>query len=303
MATALAAYAPQSFLDFWLHITVASTKILGFLFGVPVTSLEEIMTVNGFRMRIITQCTALHYIIILSAAILLYTRHSIAYRAVGLAVSIFIVITANAFRLIVTGVVGSISRDAFVIVHDYLWVAAFSLLILGIWISWAEKKFVLTRESAIRCCVVLFACTLVYGALLLTMPFYGGLMAYISSMIFRALISNPHADITLSGAKMLYSHAGGTLSASFTTDLMVVALYVGLILSAGNYGNAPFKRYILGLIIIIAINAAAIAGGGALAVIYETDVAVVFLWTSHGIMLQLTLLWWILRGSPRLVTK
>lgn len=262
------------------------------------------MTVNGFAMRIITQCTALHYVIILSTAILLYTRHALSYRLTGLLICVPFIVIANAFRLIVTGMVGSVSWDAFVVVHDYLWVAAFSMLILGIWIVWAEKRFTLTRATIKHAFMVLLTCTAVYGALLFVMPIYGGFMALTTSLLFKALVSDPLAGITFTGERMLFRYAGGTFTANFAPDLMAVALYIGLILSAGCYGKETIKRGILRLVIIVCLCVVVIAGGGALAVTSGANVALVFLWTAHGVLLQLTLVWWLLQGRPsRLMSK
>jgi len=259
------------------------------------------MAVNGFDMRIITQCTAMHYVIILSTAILLYTRHSIQYRIAWLAISTFVVIAANALRLIITGVIGSISWDAFVLVHDYLWVAAFSLLTLGVWIVWADKRFDLTLETVKRGSMILFACTVAYAALLVAMPLYGGFIARCSSTIFKLLISEPTASILFNGERMVYSYSRDTFSASFATDLMAIALFIGLTLSGGNYGTGIIRRSILGFVIILSLSVAVIAGGGALLATSGKSAAVVLLWTAHGMVLELAVLWWMLRKSNRTV--
>lgn len=274
-----------------------STKAAGILLGIPVTSNADIMTVNGFAMRIITQCTALHYVIILSTAILLYPRHSIRYRALGLVASIIIVIVANAFRLIITGIAGNISRDALIIVHDYLWVGAFSLLILGLWIVWAEQRFTVTLATVKSVFIALITCTAVYGILLLAMPLYGNFIAMSASIVFKAFINDPTADILFTGQKMLYHYSGGELSAIFTPDLMVVALYSGLVLSAGHNRRETVKRDTLGLATILCAIVTVIAGGGAIAVLSGKIIATVFLWTAHGMLLQITLLWWIMLRS------
>jgi len=258
------------------------------------------MTVNGFAMRIITQCTAIHYVIILSTAILLYTIHSIAYRVTGVVVSTLIVIIANAIRLIITGVTGSISWDAFVIVHDYLWLAGFSLLVLGIWILWAERKFSLTLKNLRRFGIVLTVCTAVYGAIYLAMPLFGGLIAGLASTLFRMLISNPKAGILFNDHRMVYSYTGGTFSANFVTDLMAVALYIGLLVSRWDMRNGVVKRGLVGLAVILCVIATVIAGAGAITVATEKSAAVLFLWTGHGILLSLSIcLWWVAQNGWR----
>lgn len=291
------AYAPDSFLDFWLHITIAATKGIGFLLGVAVYSTDDIMTVNGFAMRIITQCTALHYIVILSTGILLYTVQPLSYRLTGLVVSTLFIIIANAVRLIITGVVGSISWDAFVIVHDYLWVAGFSLLVLGIWFIWAERRYNLSAETFRRGAIVLASCTAVYALLLWAMPLYGSGMAQLTAPLFQTLIGDPNADIMFSNPRMIYTYGGGSFSATFETDLMAVALYIGLFMSGWNFEKGAVKQALLGLVIMLTVSVTAITGGGVLNVFLGNSVAVVFLWIMHGLLLLLAILWWILRSA------
>lgn len=288
------AYAPASFLNLWLDITITATKGIGFLSDVSVTCDGDIMTVNGFAMRIITQCTALHYVIILSTGILLYTAHPLSYRLTGFFVATILVIFINALRLIITGVVGSISWDAFVIMHDYLWIAGFSLLVLGIWFVWADRRFIITVKTFRRGSLVLFTCTVVYGVLLLAMPFYGKVMAQAASPLFKTLISDPEATIIFDGQQMLYEYAAGNFSATFATDLMAVALFIGLFLSGGDYGKVAVKRALLGILIIITVCVIAIAGGGTLAVNAGHELAIVFLWTEHGLLLLLAIIWGVL---------
>lgn len=298
-AITLAAYAPESFLNFWRDLTISSTKAIGFLMGISVSSNGEIMAVNGFDMRIIMQCTALYYVIILSTAILLYSKHSIQYRLAGVVISTFVVVVANALRLIIIGVVGSISWDAFVITHDYLWVAAFGLLILGIWNIWADQRLSLTGETAKRGCMIVLYCTAVYTVLLVTMPLYGGFIAKCASTVLNMLISKPGTSILFSGRSMVYWYAGNSFSTGITTDLMVAALYVALILSGGNYGKETIKRIILGLTVILCISLALIIGDGALMATSGENTAVVLLWTTHGMVLELAVLWWILRKCKK----
>lgn len=300
LATALAAYAPEPFLDVWLRITIVSTKAIGFLLGLSVTSKADLMTVNGFAMRIITQCTALHYVLILASGILLYTRHSIAYRIGGVIISIPLIIIANAIRLLVTGVAGSISRDLFEIVHDYLWVAAFGMLILGIWVVWAEKRVRLTYAEIRQGTLTMLACTAAYALLLAARPLYGELMARLGSPLFRVFIDEPQARIDFDGALMQYRYSGSSLSANFMPDLMVTALFIGLMLTMNARWQIKLKCCLAGLLIIPAVTMALVACGGCLAVSSGKELALVFLWTGHGILLSLSMcLWWIMQKTER----
>lgn len=302
LLTALVGYCPDSFLNRWIDLTIYMTKAMCLLLGVAVTSSADIITVNGFAMRIITQCTALHYIIIIATAILLYTRHSIQYRLAGLVASLVVVVAANTVRLAVTGVIGSISWDAFVIMHDYLWVAAFSLLVLALWIVWAEKRFTLTSNLVWRAGRVGLICSAAYGTLYLAMPLYGRLMAYIASLPLKFFLRDLSAEVVFTGERMLYTYPGGTFTANFASELMVVALYIGLILSAGNYEKTAVRRGVSGLALVCVLCIGIISGGGVLTVVSGKQSAVLFLWVAHGLLLQLMLLWLMLGRRRQLKT-
>jgi len=295
-ATSLSVYLPESFLNWLLVLTITSTKAIGFLLGLSVTSSADLITVNGFAMRIITQCTALHYVIILASAILLYTRHSIRYRITGLLLSVPFIILVNAIRLIVTGLAGGISLDAFVLVHEYLWVFAFSLLILGIWVLWADNKIRMTYIEVRHGCLKILICTVAYAVLYFVRPYYGQLMAKLGSPVFKVLIGESHARIDFDGTLTRFVHSGGIFTANFMPDFMVSALFVGLMLTMGPFWQTMLKRIMPGLLIIMTACVGLVSGGGSLAVTSGMETATVFLWTGHGVLLSLSMcLCWLLQ--------
>lgn len=286
----LAAYLPDPILDRWLNVTINLTSTLASVFGIPVKINADIVTINGFAMRVIHQCTAFHYIIILSIAIILYTRHSIQYRLIGLLASTALIIILNAMRLVITGIVGSyFSWNVFVLVHDYLWVAAFSLLILGIWIAWVEQKIAVTIAAVKKVTIITLACSCVYGILYLTMPIYGKLMAQLASPLFSVFTNNSQSEIFYLNGRMIYISSEQNFTADFGTDLMVTALYIGLIISTGKGITTILKHGIIGLVTIISVSAALIAGSGAIAITSNKNNAVLFLLAGHGLLLALSI--------------
>lgn len=292
--TALAAYLPEAVINWWLSVTMITTTLLGQLFGATITTNGDIMTVNGFAMRIITQCTALHYVIILTIAMLLYARHNISYRLTGLLICIPLIIIANAMRLVITGVIGSISWDAFVIVHDYLWIAAFSLLLMAMWIVWADKMICLTYRRIKRGLLTLLLCTGAYVLLYFSKTMYGHVIAKLGTPLFRVFITDPTAQIWFDGSLMQFRYSGGRVSANFVPDLMVAALYLGYMLSGDARWPSKFKLISAGFLIIMGMSVVIITGGGSLAAVSEKELALVFLWTGHGLLLSLSYcLWWL----------
>lgn len=293
----MVAHAPQAFLDFLQELTIVLTKGVGLLLGISADSNGSILTVNGFEMEIITECTAVHYVVILASAMILYPAHPLSYRLAGIMASTGAVLTANAVRLIITGVIGSISWSAFIIFHDYLWLASFTLVVLGIWYVWVNRRLSLDMEMAKKAGIVVFACAITYSVLILLMPVYGRLVASTAAFVYRAFLADPAAAIWFDGSRMQYWHAGVTFSASYAADLMVVALYVGLCLSSGDLGRGKIWRYLPGLSLIIAISILIIPVAGLLNVKVSQPAAVLFLWGGDGLLIVLAMLSYMLMSQ------
>jgi hypothetical protein len=102
-----------------------------------------------------------------------------------------------------------------------------------------------------------------------------------------------------------YSHIGGSFTANFSTDLMILAIYLGLIISGRDFNRKTIKRGILGLLVVITLSVAVMIGGGTLAVNSSKELAVVFLWTGDGILLALAIVcgWGVSATSVHLPTK
>ena len=153
----LLSHLPDAYLIAWRDLTMLVAEAVGILFGITTASNADILTVDGFAMRIIGQCTAVDYIAILAIAMLLYTRHSIRYRLLGVAIAVPVIVVVNACRLIVSGVVGAFSRRALDFVHDYLWVIGFALVVFAIWTFWVNGRCSVSRSTACRLALVLAA--------------------------------------------------------------------------------------------------------------------------------------------------
>jgi exosortase/archaeosortase family protein len=257
-AAALVACIPDSYWSAWLDLTMLVTRAVGGLFDLTVTSKADILTVNGFAMRIIRQCTAIDYVVILSSAMLIYTRHSLSYRLLGLAVAVPAIILVNACRLIISGVVGTVSRRAFDFSHDYFWVIAFALIVFAIWTLWVNGRFSISRQAAWRVGQVAVASLAAYALLLIFHDAYGDLMAKASSLCYRLLDHDPLAAIERQGDAMFFNRAG----VSFHVNQVNVAIYVGLMAPLQKKGAwETLALTILGLLCIMLLSVIFIALG------------------------------------------
>ncbi|MBU5614089.1 archaeosortase/exosortase family protein [Geomonas azotofigens] len=260
--TALMAYIPASCQIAFRDLTILVTKALGTVLGFAMTSNADILTVNGFAMRIINQCTAVDYVAILATAILLYTRHSLSYRLFGLAVAVPAVVFANACRLLISGVVGTFSRRAFDFAHDYLWVIGFALIVFALWTLWVNGRFFVSRSAAWRVGLTVVSTIGVYGLILFCHDVYGDLMAQASSFFYRLMNDDPLASIIRDGDVMVYSRPGASIVLEYMLEQVNIALYVGLMVPLQKKGDWEMLGItIIGLLCVVLLNAIFIALG------------------------------------------
>lgn len=301
ISVTLTAFLPAAFFNFWRRLVMSIAVMMGGLVGLSVTSQADILTVNGFAMRVIDECTALNYVIILSTAILLYTRHSIRYRLIGVLVVIPVIVLANAFRLVITGVSGTISRRMFDLVHEYIWVALFALLIFGLWKVWADRSFHLNREVAWRVAAIIVGCSSTYALILVIMPIYGPTLARLSSLVLKVLTWESNATIFWAGSKMECSHAGASYQVPFVLEYFNIAVFAGLVLPLQSKGDwKTLASTFIGLIGAILLNAALIATTIHTMMAHGQKSLPAFFFIENGLLLAAPFaLWWIVASSER----
>lgn len=96
------------------------------------------LTVNGFTMQVIWECTAYNFylfVIILT----IFARWPLKHKFVSLGIFLGVIFVVNNLRFITMGYVGSYWPRIFDAVHDYLWSILFGFLVFFIW-AWRETK-------------------------------------------------------------------------------------------------------------------------------------------------------------------
>jgi exosortase/archaeosortase family protein len=246
-------------------------------------------------------CTALNYVVILSSAIVLYARHSIGYRLAGVVVAIPVIVVANAFRLVVTGISGTISRQVFDLVHEYIWVALFALLIFGMWKVWADRSFHLTWEGTRQGAVVLGSSSAIFAFLLAIMPVYGPLLASASSLFLKFMIADSCATITWIHSKMECAYRGGIYELPFALESFNVAVYAGLVLPLQRRGDWKTLRASLsGLLAALLVNVLLISSMASTIIAHGKGSVGSFLLIEKGLLVAVPFaLRWIVSGGGK----
>ena len=253
---------PDAYLVAWRDLAMLVAKAVANVLGIATASNADILTVNGFAMRIIGQCTAVDYIAILATAMLLYTRHSIRYRLLGLAIAVPVIVVVNACRLIISGMVGSFSRRAFHIVHDYLWVIGFALVVFAIWTFWVNGRFFVSRSAARRLALVLLASITAYGLLVVFHDPYGQLLARTSSLVYETINNDSRVTILWQGGELVCSYAGTRFYVNNLLDQVNIVVFIGLMAPLQRKGDwRMLAMTILGLIAMVLMSSIFIALG------------------------------------------
>lgn len=201
LSTLLVPYVPEYLHAFWLTFTISLARVIGSLTGIATASYADIISVNGFEMRIITQCTAIHYLLIISAAMLASYWHPLAYRLTGMMVAIPLLLVANAVRLLITGLAGAVSPQLFRFVHEYLWVTLFILLTWGIWLAW--ERGIKLGSLKRRLPVLILSCTLFHIILTLLSDTVGTLVTGLANMILAPFNQMEAVRFQWEGEKVL----------------------------------------------------------------------------------------------------
>lgn len=109
--------------------------------GIPVSTVNDIMSGDRFALRIIPECTALFMSSLYLSFVVFYPA-TVRQKATGLAMGISALYLGNLVRLVATFMVGQYDRRLFEIAHVYLGqVLTIVLVIMGcyLWLKWLDK--------------------------------------------------------------------------------------------------------------------------------------------------------------------
>ncbi len=117
-----------------------TAHILGAFFslvGADVVIQGEDVTINGFPMQIIDECTAVFSSIVYCACVLAYPT-TLKNKGIGIAFGVPSLYAINILRLVVLALVGISAPNMFEFVHVYLWQASFIIFVVVIFLLWLK---------------------------------------------------------------------------------------------------------------------------------------------------------------------
>jgi archaeosortase B (VPXXXP-CTERM-specific) len=121
-----------------VHLRNITALILGAIFslsGAEVVVSGAMVSINGFGLEIIDECTAVFSSIVYCSCVLAYPT-ALKNKGLGIAFGVPSLYAINILRLIVLALVGISYPGMFEFVHVYLWQASFIIFVVVIFLLW-----------------------------------------------------------------------------------------------------------------------------------------------------------------------
>lgn len=125
---------------FFVKFTVKSAIIFGKIFFIPIQSPDfPLLTVAGFPMAVIMECTAYNFYIF-AFFLSVFSPGSWKRRLVTLGIFWILIFIINNLRFVTMGYVGKYYPAILDQLHDYIWNILFGFFVFLIWL-WRNKRF------------------------------------------------------------------------------------------------------------------------------------------------------------------
>ena len=129
----------ESVMDSFINFVVNSSVVIGSILFIPVESSgSPMISVAGYNMRVIFECTAYNFYLF-AIALVVFARWNIKDKLINFLIFIVSIFILNTFRFIIMGYVGKFWPHLFHQIHDYVWTIIFGLVVFILYI-WRNDK-------------------------------------------------------------------------------------------------------------------------------------------------------------------
>jgi len=145
MAIIYIPFIHHAIMDFFVGFVVKSTVAIGGMLFLPVSSAaDNLISVAGYQMKVIFECTAYNFYLF-ALALVVFGKWTIKDKIINFFIFIFSIFFLNAFRFIIMGYVGKFFPSVFHQVHDYVWTIVFGLVVFILYI-WRNDKSLIEND-------------------------------------------------------------------------------------------------------------------------------------------------------------
>jgi exosortase/archaeosortase family protein len=128
----------QGFRDLVVGFTTSTTIGMGKILFLPIQRLGfSSISVDGFPMEIIVECTAYNFYLF-AISLVIFSNWNLKHKFLNLGIFIVIIFLLNNLRFFAMGYIGRNYPVLFETTHDYIWNILFGFMIFGVW-AWRDK--------------------------------------------------------------------------------------------------------------------------------------------------------------------
>ena len=128
----------EGFRNLFVGFTTNSTVIMAKMLFIPINKISfSSISLNGFNMEIIVECTAYNFYLF-AIALAAFANWSWKHKLINLGIFLLVIFLTNNLRFFAMGFVGRYYPDLFDTAHDYVWNILFGFMIFGVW-AWRDK--------------------------------------------------------------------------------------------------------------------------------------------------------------------
>ena len=231
----------------------AITALWGF-FSVPVSCSATQLTIAGFPMEIVLECTALHYMIIFVSGVLAFRSHTLKYRALGVLIGTLAIFLLNIARIGMIGFIGQYFNSVFDFAHEYLWRGMFALSVLFCWILWVNGKKVFSRRLTVTLFIAAVSALLSFALVVTYLESYIKLVAVLSNVMFPVLsaVMDVPQRVIAEGRLIVYEVGNLVVDSKVTYYFMNAALLLPVALI--TYVRSEWKIFLKRLSVAIVLT-------------------------------------------------
>ncbi len=129
----------KPFNAFFISFTTHSAYWFGKILFLPVEMRNvPFLSVNGFPLMVIMECTAYTFYIF-GVAVVAFSRWPLRHKLISLVTILLGIFVINNFRFLAVGFVGSYRPDMVDLLHDVVWNVVFALMVFALW-WWREES-------------------------------------------------------------------------------------------------------------------------------------------------------------------
>jgi len=128
----------DGFRNMFVGFTTNSTVVVAKMLFIPIQKMSfSAISMNGFNMEIIVECTAYNFYLF-AIALAVFANWSVKHKLINLLIFLIVIFFTNILRFFAMGFVGRYYPEFFDTTHDYVWNILFGFMIFGVW-AWRDK--------------------------------------------------------------------------------------------------------------------------------------------------------------------